>query len=100
MTHSLRGRPLTSYEVLIQTISATRTRTGPTVKAALDENTYPTGRKLTRADRKAITERVTRDEFHGEWNYTITPHKLPDPHPSQHRRRSRPRRLSSSPTLS
>jgi hypothetical protein len=74
ITHSLRGRPLTSYEVLIQTISATRTRTGLTVKAALDENTYPTGRKLTRADRKAIMERVTRDEFHGEWNYTITPH--------------------------
>ncbi|WP_408015826.1 ISAzo13 family transposase [Rhodococcus chondri] len=74
ITHSLRGRPLTSYEVLIQTISATRTRTGLTIKAVLDENTYPTGRKLTRADRKAIMERVTRDEFHGEWNYTIAPH--------------------------
>ncbi|WP_460764153.1 ISAzo13 family transposase, partial [Nocardiopsis oceani] len=37
ITHSLRGRPLTSYEVLLQTISATQTRTGLTVRAALDE---------------------------------------------------------------
>lgn len=70
----MRGRPLTSYEVLLQTISATQTRTGLIVRAALDENDYPTGHKLTPAERKAITERVDRDEFHGEWNYTIAPY--------------------------
>ena len=73
ITHSLRGRPLTSYEVLLQSISATRTRTGLTVSAVLDENGYPTGRKLTRAERKAAEQRVERDAFHGEWNYTIAP---------------------------
>ncbi|WP_385625322.1 hypothetical protein [Streptomyces sp. P8-A8] len=74
ITHSLRGQPLTSYEVLLQTISATRTSTGLSVSAVLDENNYPTGRKLTRAERKAVEQRVERDEFHGEWNYTIAPH--------------------------
>ncbi|MDV9201954.1 hypothetical protein R6M67_43060 [Streptomyces sp. Wh19] len=74
ITHSLRGQPLTSYEVLLRTISATRTSTGLSVSAVLDENDYPTGRKLTRAERKAVEQRVKRDEFHGEWNYTIAPH--------------------------
>ncbi|MFE9313459.1 hypothetical protein ACFYM5_38885 [Streptomyces sp. NPDC006706] len=73
ITHSLRGRPLTSYEVLLQTISATRTSTGLTVNAVLDESDYPTGRVLTRAERKSIIQRVERDDFHGEWNYTIAP---------------------------
>lgn len=73
ITHSLRGQPLTSYEVLLQTISATRTGTGLTVKALLDENDYPTGRKLTKAERRAVAQRIARDEFHGEWNYAIAP---------------------------
>ncbi|WP_441349079.1 ISAzo13-like element transposase-related protein, partial [Streptomyces sp. NTH33] len=73
ITHSLRGRPLTSYEILLQTISATRTTTGLTVSATLDENDYPTGRVLTRAERKSIEQRTARDSFHGEWNYTIAP---------------------------
>ncbi|MFG2848982.1 ISAzo13 family transposase [Kitasatospora sp. NPDC048296] len=73
ITHSLRGQPLTSYEVLLQTISATRTSTGLTVKAVLDDNEYPTGRTLTKAERAAILQRVARDDFHGEWNYTIAP---------------------------
>jgi hypothetical protein len=41
ITHSLRGRPLTSYDVLLQSISATRTGTGLTVSAVLDDNDYP-----------------------------------------------------------
>ncbi|MET9708493.1 hypothetical protein AB0B51_38340 [Streptomyces griseus] len=73
ITHSLRGQPLTSYEVLLETISATRTSTGLTVQAVLDENAYPTGRVLTRAERQSAERRVERDEFHGEWNYTIAP---------------------------
>ncbi|MFG2987434.1 ISAzo13 family transposase [Streptomyces sp. NPDC048258] len=73
ITHSLRGQPLTSYEVLLETISATRTSTGLTVAAALDENAYPTGRVLSRAERTSADRRVRRDDFHGEWNYTIVP---------------------------
>jgi hypothetical protein len=86
ITQSLRGRPLTSYEVLLQSIAATRTRTGLTVSAVLDENSYPTGRTLTKAERKAVQQRVQRDEFHGEWNYTIAPfdpHQVLPPAPEQ-----------------
>jgi hypothetical protein len=86
ITHSLRGQPLTSYEVLLQSISATRTGTGLRVSAVLDKNAYPTGRKLTKAERKAIEQRVERDGFHGEWNYTIAPYdpqQAPQPEPEQ-----------------
>jgi Rhodopirellula transposase DDE domain len=38
-----RGRPLTSHEVVVNTIGATTTRTGLTVHAELDPGTYPTG---------------------------------------------------------
>lgn len=58
ITHSLRGQPLTSYEVQLETISATRTSTGLTVHAALDENAYPTGRVITRVERKSSERRV------------------------------------------
>jgi DDE family transposase len=86
ITHTLRGRPLTSYEVLLQSIAATRTSTGLTVTAALDENAYPTGRTITKAERQAILHRVQRDNFHGEWNYTIAPYdpqQSPPPEPEQ-----------------
>ena len=90
ITHSLRGQPLTSYELLLETISATRTSTGLTVQAVLDENAYPTGRALSRAERKGVERRVERDEFHGEWNYTIAPQD-PDPqHPEDPRDESGP----------
>jgi hypothetical protein len=77
ITHSLRGQPLTSYDVLLQSIAATRTGSGLTVKAVLDQSNYLTGRKLNRAGRNAVAQRVARDEFHGEWNYTIAP-QAPD----------------------
>ncbi|MFJ7417672.1 hypothetical protein ACIQXD_03525 [Streptomyces uncialis] len=47
IAHSLRGQPLTSCEVLLQTISATRTSARPTAQAVLDANVYPTGCVLT-----------------------------------------------------
>ncbi|MEU5046867.1 hypothetical protein AB0G40_38920 [Streptomyces griseorubiginosus] len=53
ITHSLRGRLLTSYEVLLQIIAATRTSTGLTVNAALGENDRPTGRTLDRVGNRA-----------------------------------------------
>lgn len=73
ITHSPRGQPLTGHEVLLETISATRTSTKLTVQAVLDENAYPPGRALTRAGRKGVGRRVERDEFHGEWNCTTAP---------------------------
>jgi hypothetical protein len=79
ITHTLRGRPLISYEVLLQSITNTRTAAGLTVAAVLDENDYPTGRTLARDERTAILRRVQRDDFHGEWNYSIGPHDPEQP---------------------
>ena len=53
-----RGRPLTSHEVIVETIAATTTSTGLTVHAELDQATYPTGVKIPDKEMKALeTER-------------------------------------------
>ena len=66
-----RGRPLTSHEVVLNTIAATTTRTGLTVQARLDDGTYPTGAKVSNAQMAALP--VSRHPFHGDWNYTLRP---------------------------
>ena len=70
-----RGRPLTSHEVIVETIAATTTKTGLTVHAELDRATYPTGVKIPDQEMKDLeTKRIlTRHDFHGEWNYTLHP---------------------------
>jgi DDE family transposase len=78
-----RGRPLTSHEVIVQTIAATTTRTGLTVTAALDDGRYPTGIQITSAQMKDLEDRaLTRHAFHGTWNYTLRPAPLPPPGPA------------------
>jgi hypothetical protein len=66
-----RGQPLASYEVIINLIAATSTRTGLEVYARLDQNAYPD--KLQISDQQLAAVNITRHPFHGEWNYTITP---------------------------
>jgi hypothetical protein len=74
ITMNWRGRPLSSHEVVVQTIAATSTRTGLTVKAALDENTYPTGLRITDRQMKELLRRhITRHQYHGDWNYDVHP---------------------------
>ena len=70
-----RGRPLTSHDVIINTIAATTTRTGLRVHAELDQNQYPTGVKITDQQMRALTDNgiLTRHDWHGEWNYTLHP---------------------------
>jgi hypothetical protein len=70
-----RGRPLTSHEVIVETIAATTTSTGLTVRAELDQATYPTGVKIPEKDMKALETQgiLKRHDFHGEWNYTLNP---------------------------
>ncbi len=70
-----RGRPLTSHEVIVETIAATTTSTGLTVHAELDQDIYPTGVKIPDTQMKALetTNILTRHDFHGEWNYTLSP---------------------------
>jgi Rhodopirellula transposase DDE domain len=66
-----RGRPLTSHEVLVQTIAATTTRTGLRVRAELDDGTYEAGVKVS--DRQMDALPLTRHDWHGDWNYTLRP---------------------------
>lgn len=69
-----RGRPLTSHEVIVQTIAATTTRTGLTVNAELDTGSYPKGIEITDRQIKDLERhQLRRHEFHPEWNYTLTP---------------------------
>jgi hypothetical protein len=71
ITGNWRGRPLTTYQTIVNLIASTTTRTGLTVRCELDPGLYPTKIKLTDGQKKAIP--VHRHKFHGEWNYTITP---------------------------
>jgi Rhodopirellula transposase DDE domain/Helix-turn-helix of DDE superfamily endonuclease len=71
ITMNWRGRPLTSHDVVINSIAATTTRTGLTVQARLDDGTYPTGVKVTDAQMAALP--ISRHPFHGDWNYTLHP---------------------------
>jgi hypothetical protein len=77
-----RGRPLTSYDVIINTIGAVTTKTGLTATAVLDENTYPTGTQISDEQIKDIEDRwLARHAFHGEWNYALLPVPRPAPAP-------------------
>ena len=72
ITMNWRGRPLETHEVVVETIAATTTRTGLTVQAMLDTNTYQRGIKISDKEMKAFAARhVQRHEFHGNWNYVI-----------------------------
>jgi transposase len=71
ITMNWRGRPLTSHEVVVNSIAATSTRTGLRVEAALDTGTYPTGVTVSREHVTALP--IEPHSTHGVWNYTIHP---------------------------
>lgn len=73
ITMNWRGQPLTSHEVIVELIGATTTTTGLRVQAERDTATYPT--KVKVSDTELASVCVTSHEFHGEWNYTISPQK-------------------------
>ena len=70
ITQSWRGRPLITHEVVVILIANTTTKTGLSIKAALDREVYPTGIMVTDKEMKAL--RIKIADFHGEWNYTIS----------------------------
>ena len=71
ITQNWRGRPLVSRGVVVNLIGHTTTRTGLEIQAEVDPHSYETGIKVT--DEELAAVRITRDAFHGEWNYTISP---------------------------
>jgi transposase len=75
ITMNWRGRPLTSHEVILQSIAATTTGTGLKVHAQLDTGDYPTGIQISNAQMAALP--IARHTFHGDWNYTMHPQTIP-----------------------
>jgi hypothetical protein len=75
ITQNWRGKPLVSYAVILTLIAATTTTTGLTVESYLDTDPYPAGQKVS--DAQMATIQLQRDNFHGDWNYTIAPHAPP-----------------------
>jgi transposase len=72
ISQNWRGKPLISHEVIVNLIAATTTRTGLRVQAEVDRKAYPKGVRISNKEVAAV--QITRDKFHGEWNYTIHPH--------------------------
>jgi len=66
-----RAKPLTSLAVVLELISHTTTKSGLKVTAIADANRYQIGIKISDKELKALN--ITRDTFHGEWNYMIKP---------------------------
>ena len=56
---------------MIELIGRTTTKTGLKVECALDEQTYETGIRISKAEMRQLT--IEGDAFHPEWNYTIKP---------------------------
>jgi hypothetical protein len=71
VTQNWRGRPLVSHDLIVKLIGATTTSSGLKVKAALDTDRYQSGIKVSDEELDAV--KITREAFHGEWNYSIRP---------------------------
>jgi hypothetical protein len=71
ITQNWGGKPLVSYQAIVQLISGTTTGTGLNVKCRIDPNRYPAGVKVS--DKQMATINITLHDFHGEWNYSIAP---------------------------
>ena len=71
ITRNWRGRPLTSYAVIVQLIGNTQTEAGLRIRAELDEREYPLREAVTSEQFAAV--QLKPASFHGEWNYTVAP---------------------------
>jgi len=71
ITKNWRGRPLTSYQVIVNLIAHTTTKAGLVVRAALDTGHYETG--IVVSDEDLARVKIIPAKFHGEWNYAIHP---------------------------
>jgi DDE family transposase len=66
-----------SHQVIVDLIAATATKTGLKVTAQVDTNVYPVGTKISKKQMAQL--QLLRDDFHGEWNYTIKPRPAFEP---------------------
>jgi hypothetical protein len=71
ITQNWRGKPLVTHEVIVNLIAATTTAKGLRIQAEVDRAEYPAGRTVSKKEVAEVN--LSRDSFHGEWNYTISP---------------------------
>jgi len=71
ISQNWRGRPLVSIETIVNLIGATKTKKGLRIQTSVDTNEYAKGIKITDREMKSLA--LEREEFHGEWNYTLHP---------------------------
>lgn len=69
ITQNWRGKPLRTFETIVETIGNTRTKAGLRVKARLDTGTYNKGVGVTKEEMASLS--LSRDDFRGEWNYEL-----------------------------
>jgi hypothetical protein len=74
ITQNWRGKPLRTFETIVDLIGHTRTAAGLRVKAKLDPRKYKTGVKITKAAMRELD--LKPHAFHGEWNYALQPRDL------------------------
>jgi hypothetical protein len=70
ISQNWRGKPLVSYEVIVNLIAATTTTTGLRVHSQLDTQSYPKGVKVSDAQ---LASHHRTGRFPWGWNYTISP---------------------------
>ena len=73
ITMNWRGRPLRSFETVVNLIGNTTTQSGLVVQARIDRRKYPTGRKVPARELQSVN--IDRNDFHGDWNYVISPRR-------------------------
>jgi transposase len=74
ISQNWRGRPLRSFQTIVNLIAATTTTTGLKVHAELNTEAYQAGIKVS--DQELAQVKIRRDKFHGDWNYEIHPREL------------------------
>ena len=71
ITQNWRGRPLISHEIIVNLIGQTTTAEGLKIRAEIDRGKYPKGVEVPAEAMKNLA--LEREEFHGEWNYSLKP---------------------------
>ena len=66
-----KAKPLINVQFVVDLIASTTTTKGLIVKSKLDSNLYEKGQKISDEELESI--KIKRDNFHGEWNYVISP---------------------------
>jgi hypothetical protein len=74
ISQNWRGKPLVSIETIVNLIGSTKTKTGLKIQTAVDINPYLKGIKI--ADKEMSALGISKNDFHGEWNYTLNPIKI------------------------